>query len=467
MRSHFRPSLRAALLLPLLALMISAPGCSQDTRPTQQDPGLIQLSADLGNEFVPAGELSDVVARVRINAAELEASTRRPLNIGLAIDTSGSMRGQPMRDARDAALALVDSLVPGDRLAVVTFDSTANTVFPSTELDQSDIADVREKLSTIEARGTTDMRDGLAQILEQTIHHTSEEVTSRIVLLGDGVPNDKNLITNYAQQAGARGVPISALGLGLDYDEVLMGEIAQLSGGSFHYVEDSAAVVAAFRDEVLRLERLVARNTQLVLRGGPGIEIVSIMGQAQTPANAASVTLGDIAEGESRDVVVQLRSPGRRAGATVEILDAVLSFQDATDEQGSQYERTEFLGAAATMDDAEIAAGVNEEVMRAAENVDAAAATVQAIRMIRNNDYAQAAALLDDASRGYAASGDDDAAASVQMLREAVPSAPPEAMGPEAMGPEEVVSEEAEAAPRDYERRLRRAHDVSLDAMGF
>jgi Ca-activated chloride channel family protein len=93
--------------------------------------------------------------------------------------------------------------------------------------------------------------------ITEVTRHLDKEGVNRVVLVGDGVPNDDRQILPLVAQAAAQGISVTALGLGNDYDETLMGHIAQLSGGRFFDV--SAKVASFFSEEVTGLHKVVAR----------------------------------------------------------------------------------------------------------------------------------------------------------------------------------------------------------------
>lgn len=455
----------------LLGLVLG--GCGGQAEVVVQppaDPELMLLEAELGNEFVSAGEPSEVVARLRVTTRAMPNRRRPPINMAVVIDTSGSMRGQPIEDARGATLALLELLEDTDRLSIVAFHSRTEVLLESSLLDAEARATARSAVEAIGASGTTDMAGGLSTGLQQVLAHRSDEAIHRVVLLGDGVPNEASAIPNLARSAGGNGVAISALGLGLDYDETLMGEIAQLSGGHFQYLEQSAAVASVFREEVLRLERVLARQASLTLQPGPGVSILSVVGQ-QAPGGgvALSVALGDIAEGESRDIIVRLSVPAKRDGAAVELLDATLHFQDAVDEAGA-LTRSVFVGAEATGDDAVLVAGRNMEVLQAAEEATAAAATIQAIRIVREGNVAEARLMLEETQRRMSKSGgpaNREMSSSIAAFAEELDDMEPEAEEASAEPGSVRVAPRPSPAPASMERRLREAHDTSLRVLGY
>lgn len=446
--------------LGVSAVIFASVGCATVPRSRAAAPDLVALDGALANRFVPAGARSEVVARLRVSVPST-ASLRRPaLNLALVIDTSGSMEGRAIEDARAASRALVESLRDGDRLAVVTFDARAEVLLPSTVINTTSRATALQRVATLQARGTTAMAEGLRLGVVEAVSHLDAQGINRVVLLGDGVPNDAAGIVETAAMAGARGVTITALGLGLDYDETLMGTIAQRSGGRFHYVEDSSAVAAVFRDEVLRMERVVGRNAVARLVPGPGVEIESVVGVNATRTDEGVVVpLGDVVEGAQRDLVVRMTAPSRRAGSSVELLDVVLRYQDAVG-GGGELERRAFLGARASADPAERDGGRDPEVERTAATQQLAAGTLAAIREARSGQVALAQQRLEAAM----AQADDVArrqnnpelarrVTSLRQLRGALPSVAPSL--PSAPAPE------APAAAA-----VRSAHGAAMSDLG-
>ena len=62
-----------------------------------------------------------------------------PLNLSVVIDRSGSMSGEPLDEAKKCAMMLVDRMSPNDQLSVVTYDSNASVVFPTTKVLRKDL----------------------------------------------------------------------------------------------------------------------------------------------------------------------------------------------------------------------------------------------------------------------------------------------------------------------------------------
>lgn len=369
-------------------------GCGQPATPESHDPGAVVADGQLGTPLLLANGQSTVYARIRISTLPRPERPRGPVNVAVAIDTSGSMEGKPIEEARRAALQMMDALKDGDRLAVVAFHSKTEVLLPSTELSPEIRDDVKQRISAMKAQGTTDMAGGLETAISQVRSSFSQKGVNRVVLLGDGIPNNEGNLVYSAQQAAQGGIAVTTLGLGLDYDEALMGKIAQVSGGRFRYIATSDKVAAIFQEELSQIDSVYGRNANVRLVAGPGVRIESVVGGPdQTPGPSAYMPLGDIGRGDTRDVVVRMTVTPRKAGVPIELLDATLTFDDAL-EGGGRLERHVYLGAHTSEEPAAVAKARNPEVELSAALAEASATTLRALELAKAGAYGRARELL-------------------------------------------------------------------------
>jgi Ca-activated chloride channel family protein len=423
---------------------------------------LVKIDAEATDRFVKAGASSELVVRLRIGVDALPKKARSKVNLALAVDTSGSMEGDAIVHAREACMKMVDALADGDRLAIVTFDTRAEVIVPAIVLDKKSRALVRARIRAMQARGTTDMAGGLSAAVSQVTSGMLSDGINRVVLLGDGVPNDPAPLTAIAQQARQNGIAITSLGLGLDYDETLMGQVAQLSGGKFHYVRSSEQVASVLEEEVLKIERVAGRNASLQLVAGPGVTIVEVVGHQLPMGQRVGVPVGDLVAGEQRDVVVRLSAPARAAGAVVELVDAELTYQDALGSGASVQERG-FVSVRATEDLAEIKGGHNDEIDLATARASVAALVIQAIATARAGNLPEAQRLVDRAEKIAREEGRDDAelkakALEMPKLRKSLSAIVP---APQAIAPPNGSPPVAAPRPADA-AAVREAHGAAV-----
>ncbi len=345
-----------------------------------------RIDGSLGSSTLPALRDSVVTARLAIDA-RIDPHTPRPsLNVALCLDTSGSMEGKAIEDARAAALSFLDGIKPGDGFSLVTFDSTVRVVVPPTRMESStDLAPIREAIRAIRAQGTTDMEDGLRAAIQNVRALYDGTRVNRVVLVSDGVPNDPTQLRALAQQAQTSGISLSAMGLGVDYDEILMGDLAQTGGGRFKYIADSSKIASYLGDELTRMSRVSARSATIEIRPGPGVTIEGIVGFPSSPLGRGGVSayLGDVSLGAHRDVYFHLRAHGRRDGAPVELADVTLRYVGS---EGAAHEEHFFFGAHASASDDVVAKSKNDDVEQGAAAAQKAADAIEAIRRAHESD---------------------------------------------------------------------------------
>lgn len=322
------------------------------------------VAAALDAPLVRAGASQTLLAKIDLSTAFDQSAKRPPVNVALVVDTSGSMEGKAIADARAASLSLLETLSPGDRLSVVAFHSKAETLLPSTLIKDADMKKVRASIEGMKAQGTTAMSEGLRLGLDEVRSHLVAGGVNRVILVGDGVPNDDHAIQSIVHDANASAISITTLGLGPDYDEVLMGRVAQQSGGKFSYIDDSSKVGSFFKEEVVRLHRVVAKNAVLELHPGPGVVVTNVIGRPSSRIDRRlDVLVGDVTAGEKSVFVVELASNPAKDGAAIEALDAVVRW---TDETGKSHEDRVFVGAHASNDETAITKAKDPKVTDAA-----------------------------------------------------------------------------------------------------
>jgi Ca-activated chloride channel homolog len=462
-------------LLALCALFLALQACRFGAaKIAEPQPNPVTIEASLDGKALPAEKTSKAIVRLVLRPRADDPSKRVPANVALVVDTSGSMAGKPLEDARAAALTLVRSLDDDDKLSLVVFGSQAELLQPTAELDRETRATVERKLAEMQARGTTELAAGLRTGLEQVESALRPEGINRMVLLGDGIPNDSSAVQGLVERARSRGVTITALGIGLDYDEALMGQIARGSGGKFHHVEDSAKVAGFLRDEVLRLQGALAKNAVLELTTGPGVSVTGIVGQPwQQAPTGARLELGDLSRGEARTIYVELSAQARRPETTLELIDAKLSFTDLAGTSGSI---ASFVSSRSVDSEAAVKAGRDPSIELGAAFARSAETTVRAVELARRGQHAAAKALLENtaelledlAARSKNPRLVEEAKGLRALVGDLPPAAAPAAPAPaEAAQANEPAPAKAIAATRSAEqaRRALRQYDDAVQRL--
>ncbi len=178
---------------------------------------------------------------------------RPPLNLAIAVDISGSMAGAPIEAVRLGLLKLVTELDPKDKVTLVTYSNHAEVVLESDTLNDPERNLLREAVATLEAEGATNIYDGLRTALESVDSNSAENKQNRVILLSDGVAtaglDSTDRIVNLGLSYAEKGIGITTIGVGQEFDISLMGRLAE-NGGNFYFLEDLGAVEEVFSEEI-------------------------------------------------------------------------------------------------------------------------------------------------------------------------------------------------------------------------
>jgi Ca-activated chloride channel family protein len=171
------------------------------------------------------------------------------------LDTSGSMRGEKMEQARAAIDHCVSQLKSGDRFNIVTFGSEVQSFREAPVASTKEtIAAAQEYVEALIARGRTNISGALEKALADK---TASGRPRIMIFLTDGTPTEGELvpekILQRVKQANASGTRIFVMGVGHDVNAHLLDKLAELTDGSSEYVEPEEEIdakVAALYDRL-------------------------------------------------------------------------------------------------------------------------------------------------------------------------------------------------------------------------
>ena len=373
-----------------------------------------------------------LLARIAAPRATGERA-RPPVNLAIVLDRSGSMSGEKLRVAKSAVEEAIVRLQPDDRFSVVVYDDVVDIVIESTAASGEARRGAIERLRTIEARGSTNLGEGWLRGCEQVAAHLAERGVNRCLLLTDGLANvgitDADQLAHHAAELRARGVSTSTFGVGNDFDERLLQEIADAGGGHFYYIADAPQIRDAITSEVGETLEVVARDVNLEITARDDIRIEPISPyKATARGNRTAVSLGDLGSEQVVEVVLRLSFPygllGRETGAIVALTDRDRVFGPG----GAGETEPVRLTWTYADDRANDEQPRDREVDRAVARLFAARARQEAVQRNRVGDYAGARHALDATAgriRVYAG-GDPEMGALIDTMvrEEAVFAAP-------------------------------------------
>lgn len=175
---------------------------------------------------------------------------RPPLDLVLAIDVSGSMAGEPIEYVRAGLLRMLEHLEPEDRVSLVTYQSAAEVLIEAGD----DRGAVEDAVFSLTAGGGTNIYDGLFTAFQLAEAQRAPDRQIRVVLLSDGVATagltDGERLRSLAAAYAKRGIGITTIGVGTEFDVEVMRAIGELGAGNFYFLEDPSAVVEVFTEEI-------------------------------------------------------------------------------------------------------------------------------------------------------------------------------------------------------------------------
>jgi Ca-activated chloride channel family protein len=301
----------------------------------KEAPAPVRLTLDVDRTVLPAGSTERAVLKVGLDCIRLpQRSARPPVNLALVIDRSGSMSGDKIVRAREAALELVRRLAPDDIVSLVAYDSNVSILVPARRVGNG--RELESAIAGLEANGSTALYGGVAAGATEIRRHLGEtRHVPRIILLSDGQANIGPSSPEELGRLGAalvkEGISVSTIGLGLGFNEDLMTRLAQRSDGNTYFVESSDDLPRIFAAELGDVLNVVARRVVIEIDFPEGVRPIQFVGRdGAINGQQASLALNQVYGGQEKFALIEVEVAPARAGAEREIARARVAFEDAT-----------------------------------------------------------------------------------------------------------------------------------------
>jgi Ca-activated chloride channel family protein len=303
--------------------------------------GSITLNSGLHNDFYfvdSANRIGYYYTETRVGNFINQSAKRLPLNIAVVIDRSGSMAGAKMKYAKEAAKAIIDKLTAEDYVSVVMYDHEVTLIQPSIHPISKD--SIKRKIDAIDERGSTNLWGGSEKGYEQVKTSFHPSYVNRVLLISDGLANsgltNARVIQNKVRQyKDADGITLSTFGVGLDYNEVLMTDMAENGSGNYYFINDLDKMAAILENEIHGMARIAAKDAVLKIKVPQGITVNKVYAfKAESKPGEILLRFRDLFSNEVKGVLLQFQLPTVVSQPLV--FTSQLSFKDAAN--GSQKE---------------------------------------------------------------------------------------------------------------------------------
>lgn len=360
-----------------------------------------------------------LLLRVMGSASSAE-HTRRPLNLGLVIDRSGSMAGRKIDFTRQAAQVLVQNLGLSDTLSIVTYSDEVEVLLPPEPVQRKDI--INQRINTIQPGGTTNLSGGWLEACKLVAENLDGDHLNRVILMTDGLANrgvtDSGRLVKMAQQKLGAGIATTTMGLGDDFNEDLLMAMASAGGGAFYFIDSPEVAPAIFNEELQGLLNVVGQNLSVSFEPLAGFDLHTQQMNAypaQADGSRQVFRLGDLFADEVKALLLEIDVPPQSSAGRLQIARLRIEYDELL--PGSTQHHVQELPVMVgvrPVDSSPLL--VNPEVSQSVLLLQAAQARQQAIIAADRGDFLSATHIL----RTAAASIDDGQAPHLLQERSAL-----------------------------------------------
>ncbi|XP_044952640.1 E3 ubiquitin-protein ligase WAV3-like [Hordeum vulgare subsp. vulgare] len=281
-----------------------------------------------------------------VNATSVGYPTSRaPVDLVTLLDVSGSMAGTKLALLKRAMGFVIQHLGPSDRLSVIAFSSTARRLFHLRRMSHSGRQQALQAVNSLGAGGGTNIADALKKAAKVIEDRSYKNPVCSIILLSDGQdtynissnvrgtrPDYRSLVPSSILNHAVGIVPVHGFGFGADHDSDALHSIAEVSGGTFSFIEDEGVIQDAFAQCIGGLLSVVVQDMRLTVQCvHTGVQLRSIksgsyLSKVAGDGRNGSIDVGHLYADEERDFLLSVSFPQSREQTI--LLKVAFSYRD-------------------------------------------------------------------------------------------------------------------------------------------
>lgn len=350
-------NIRSIILSTLLIINMKSTMAS----PPQQ----IQIDVALGSSVLLAEQTQTVPIKITLRGLPLEkVQQRAPVNVSLVLDRSGSMSGQKIEQAREAAITALDYLNTQDIVSIVSYDDYIDVLVPATKV--SDKGNIAEAIRRLDARGSTALYAGVSKGADEVRKFLDKNHPNRIILLSDGIanvgPSSPQDLAHLGRQLISEGISVTTLGLGLGYNEDLMTQLASNSDGNHAFIENATDLATIFGKEFGDLLSIVAQNVEITIDCNEGIRPIRLLGrEGNIQGQRVTTYLNQLYGDQEKYILLEVEVPATAAETQRTIAQVGVSYTNVSTQRPEKVNTVS--SAHFSKSDKDVHSSVNKEVM--------------------------------------------------------------------------------------------------------
>jgi len=354
----------------------------------------LKLSGRWDCPVAPAGETVQRGLLLEVSAASRgKRADRRPVNLALVIDRSGSMSGGGIQAAKGAAIEVIERLSQHDALSIVAFDNEIDVLVSGLSMSNAGKSEAISSIRGLNARGTTDLAGGWFEGARcvSSVMDTQGLRYGHVVVLSDGRANQglqKPLeLQQHAAELAQRGVTSSCVGVGNGYSPIQLDAIAEGGRGRLHDAEspqEMATVILAELGEVLEV---AATEASVQIKWPEALRGVVVANYFVEEIHCGvRIHLGNLGANVTRMIPVVFECPRTLELGEIKKIKVSVRARAASDGAPLQEVRSKFaleVGSSARVRDA----GLDESVVERIAGMWSASLSYEAMRLNEGHDY--------------------------------------------------------------------------------
>ncbi len=325
-KPHAKPvMLVLALIIATGAAMATTgkakPGVSPPAPPlAAAADNVLALSGHLVQTHVLKGSPGNVSLELILAAGrgpEEAAADPRGVDLVVVLDRSGSMQGAKLEHARQSLHQLLPKLTDRDRFALFSYSDAVQKHCDLLPVDDFNRGLMQAAVHRISANGATNLGDGLRAGIDLITASGNPGRPGRVILISDGLANrgltDPAALGRLAAAAAGKEFGVSTVGVGADFNEFLMTQIADRGAGSYYYLENPAAFAEVFQTEFRSVQSAWVTGITVQVDLPAGGRLVDASGYpVSATGNRAVFHPGSLKPGQTRRLFLTFQVPTDR-----------------------------------------------------------------------------------------------------------------------------------------------------------
>lgn len=381
------------LLAAVLSLAGAQAGLACKTPIGHPVPPKVKLKVDLDRSILPAGRTERAVIKVALQPALVlrDATNRPPANVAIVLDRSGSMSGQKIEQAKEAAIQAVRRLGAKDIVSLVVYNNQAHTIIPAQPVKNPEafVALIRN----IRSGGNTALYAGVNQGAAEIRKNLEGEYFHRVILLSDGLanvgPSTPDDLARLGRALIKEDISVSAVGLGEGYNEDLMTKLAQEGQGNLYFAESAQELPGIFDAEIGDTLSVAARKTVIRIELEHGVRPIRLIGrQGVIHGNQVEVEINQLYGGQEKFALLEVEISAGKANEHKNLARVVVEFEDTF--SGKAISQKAAIGCSFSQEEAKVAASTNQKVAEAYIDNQVAEAKERAIELADKGQHEDA-----------------------------------------------------------------------------